>query len=77
MQDGNLVISANGGIPDDPCYLLTSTNLASLLSSWSCVATNYFNLSGGANLRTPLRPAHHSSISDCRSIEREQDSVLI
>jgi hypothetical protein len=44
--DGNLLISASGGIPYDPCYLLTSTNLATPVSDWSCVTTNYFDSTG-------------------------------
>lgn len=43
---GNLTITASDGLAYDPCYLLTSTNLAMPLSSWTCVATNYFNLNG-------------------------------
>lgn len=43
---GNLVVSASGGIPFDPCYLFASTNLTTPLSDWSCVSTNFFNVTG-------------------------------
>ena len=43
---GNLMVSATAGIPYDPCYLLTSTNLATPLSGWSYVTTNYFDVNG-------------------------------
>jgi T5SS/PEP-CTERM-associated repeat protein len=44
----NLVVSAGSGIAYDSCYLLTSTNLATPLSGWSCIATNYFDVTGAA-----------------------------
>lgn len=53
---GNLLISASGGIPYDPCYLLTSTNLAAPISNWSCITTNYFD-STGATTFTNAMPA--------------------
>jgi hypothetical protein len=34
------------GIPYDPCFLLTSTNLATPSSGWFPVATNYFDVTG-------------------------------
>jgi T5SS/PEP-CTERM-associated repeat protein len=44
--NGNLTVIATGGVPYDPCYLLTSTNLTAPLIDWSCIVTNYFNASG-------------------------------
>jgi len=43
---GNLVISASGGIPYDPCRLVTSTNLLTPLASWIPLATNRFDGAG-------------------------------
>ena len=50
------LVSASGGIPYDPCYLLTSTNLAAPVSDWSCIVTNYFD-STGATIFTNAIPA--------------------
>lgn len=46
--NGNLVFTATGGVPYDPCYLLSSTNLATPLSDWSHISTNYFDSTGAA-----------------------------
>jgi T5SS/PEP-CTERM-associated repeat protein len=53
---GNLLMSASGGIAYDPCYLLTSTNLAAPVSDWSYITTNYFD-STGATTFTNAIPA--------------------
>jgi T5SS/PEP-CTERM-associated repeat protein len=45
IASGNFTVSAKG-IAYDPCYLLTSTNLATPLSGWTCVTTNYFDATG-------------------------------
>jgi hypothetical protein len=38
----NFLCYASGGVPYDPCYVLTSTNL----TDWEYLTTNYFNASG-------------------------------
>jgi hypothetical protein len=53
MANGSLTVSATGGIPFDPCYLLTSTNL----TDWSYTATNYFDASGAASFTNAVAPA--------------------
>jgi T5SS/PEP-CTERM-associated repeat protein len=53
MANGNLTVSAIGGIPFDPCYLLTSTNL----TDWSYTTTNYFDASGAASFTNAVAPA--------------------
>lgn len=52
--NGNLLISASGGIPYDPCYLLTSTNLATPVSNWSCITTNYFDSTGATTFTNAI-----------------------
>jgi hypothetical protein len=40
-------VRASGGIPYDPCYLLTTTNIASP-AAWEFCGTNIFDSSGNA-----------------------------
>lgn len=54
--NGNLVLSAMGGTPYDPCYLVTSTNLATPLADWSYVTTNSFDSTGGASFTNSISP---------------------
>ena len=49
MNGTNLVFSATGGVPYDPVYLLTSTNVALPLTSWTYFATNSFDAGGNAS----------------------------
>jgi len=55
--DGNLVVSAAGGIPYDACYLLTCTNMPASPADWSYTATNYFNANGTASFTNAVPPA--------------------
>ena len=58
----NLTMATTAGISYDPCYLLTSTNLATPLSGWSCAATNYFDVNGATsftNIISPDEPARY------------------
>jgi hypothetical protein len=50
--NGSLVLTIQG-IPYDPCYLLTATNLTTPLSSWTYVATNYFDSTGNTSFTNP------------------------
>ena len=52
--DGNLVVSATGGIPYDPCYLLTCTNFPPTAADWTCIGTNYFDVNGAANFTNAI-----------------------
>jgi autotransporter-associated beta strand protein len=46
-SSGNgLVFHGTNGVPDWPYYVLAGTNLASPLTSWARVATNYFDAGG-------------------------------
>ncbi len=54
VANGNLLISASAGIPYDPCYLLTSTNLAAPISDWLCITTNYFDLTGATTFTNAI-----------------------
>jgi T5SS/PEP-CTERM-associated repeat protein len=51
---GNLLMSASGGIPYDPCYLLTSTNLTVPISDWSSITTNYFDSTGATTFTNAI-----------------------
>lgn len=53
--DGSLVLTVHG-IPYDPCYLLTSTNLDTPLADWSYVATNYFDSGGNTGFTNSIAP---------------------
>jgi hypothetical protein len=46
-------ISASGGIPYDPCYLLTTTNIGSP-SVWEYAGTNWFDSAGNAIFNPPF-----------------------
>ena len=45
-----------GGIAWDPCYLLTSTNVAAGLSGWSRLGTNYFDVTGATTFTNAIAP---------------------
>jgi T5SS/PEP-CTERM-associated repeat protein len=49
---GNLTLGATGGVAYDPCYLLTTTNLASPV--WTGVATNYYDATGATTFTNAL-----------------------
>jgi hypothetical protein len=42
FSGGNIVLQASGGIPYDPCFLLTTTNLAAPVQ-WGYSTTNNFD----------------------------------
>jgi alpha-galactosidase len=46
VKGTNLVLSASMGIPNAPCYVLTSSNLTLPLSNWTRLATNLFDSTG-------------------------------
>lgn len=46
MSSGNFCFSASNGVPDWPCIILTSTNLALPLDQWAAIATNSFDANG-------------------------------
>ncbi|HWI57661.1 MAG TPA: hypothetical protein VNZ22_10575, partial [Bacillota bacterium] len=53
----SLTLSAAGGTPGWPCYVLAATNVASPIVEWTGVATNQFDTSGSLSLTLPLNPA--------------------
>jgi T5SS/PEP-CTERM-associated repeat protein len=55
QSGGNMTITGAGGLAYDPCYLLTSTNLAA--PNWTLVATNYFDSTGTVNFTNPVSSA--------------------
>jgi hypothetical protein len=52
---GNLQLQATGGVPYDPCFILTCTNLSSPVE-WQYVSTNTFNSTGNALISLPVSP---------------------
>jgi autotransporter-associated beta strand protein len=46
MSAGNFVLSGSNGVPNWPCLVLASTNLALPLNQWTVIATNPFDASG-------------------------------
>ncbi len=50
LLSGSVVICSSNGIPYDPCYLLTSTNVASPLAEWFPCATNRFDSAGNVSI---------------------------
>jgi len=61
-----LNMTANSGVPNGNCYLLTSTNVALPFNQWTPVLTNSFDASGNLNLSTNLV-----------SISREQQYYIL
>ncbi len=56
IASGNLILSASSGIPYDPVYLLTSTNLATPTTNWTCCSTNYFDTTGAVSITNAIVP---------------------
>jgi hypothetical protein len=55
ISGGNLQLQATGGLPYDPCFILTCTNLSSPVE-WQYVSTNTFNSTGNALISLPVSP---------------------
>jgi hypothetical protein len=49
----NIILSASGGIPFNPVYLLTSTNLS---TNWTLVSSNAFDASGNVTITNVVSP---------------------
>ncbi len=49
VASGGLVISGSGGMSNAVYYVLSTTNLAAPLNSWTHIATNTFDASGNFN----------------------------
>jgi T5SS/PEP-CTERM-associated repeat protein len=52
VSAGNLTLQASGGVPYDPCYVLTCTNLSPPVN-WQHVGTNTFDTNGNATISLP------------------------
>ncbi|HZM06451.1 MAG TPA: autotransporter-associated beta strand repeat-containing protein, partial [Candidatus Saccharimonadales bacterium] len=61
QSGGNLVFSGTGGPDNAHFYLLTTTNLALPLSSWTILSTNTFSATGTFTVSTPINPGSQSS----------------
>jgi hypothetical protein len=53
----HLAIHASGGVPYEPVYLYSATNVSVALTNWSSLATNSFDASGGAVITAPFSAA--------------------
>jgi T5SS/PEP-CTERM-associated repeat protein len=53
---GNLTLNASGGIPYDPCYLMTCTNFPPAPVDWTCIATNFFDSTGATGFTNAIPP---------------------
>ncbi len=56
MNGSALAFSGSGGIPDTPCYVLVSTNVALPISQWTVIATNSFDGAGVFNWTNSANP---------------------
>jgi T5SS/PEP-CTERM-associated repeat protein len=56
LNGTNLALSATGGVPFDPVYLLTTINVTLPPINWSRVATNYFDAAGNASFTNTITP---------------------
>ena len=56
VAPGGLVISGSGGLTNAVYYVLSATNLAAPLNSWSRIATNAFDAGGNFSFTNALNP---------------------
>jgi rhamnogalacturonan endolyase len=56
MVGGKLVLNGSGGIANGTFYVLTATNIAAPMASWTPMQTNQFDGSGGFNFTIPINP---------------------
>jgi hypothetical protein len=56
LEGTNLAINASGGVPYEPAYLLSTTNIALPVTNWLYLATNTFAASGSVSF-TNVVPA--------------------
>ena len=54
---GNLVISGTGGVQGSSYVVVSSTNVALPLSSWTPIATNVFGTGGTFSYTNSINPA--------------------
>ncbi len=53
----HLLIQASGGVPYEPVYLLSTTNVTVALTNWTYLQTNAFDMSGNCLLPAPFSVA--------------------
>ena len=56
---GNLIFSGTNGTPNGPYYVLTSTNVALALPSWTSIATNTFSPTGTFSVTNAIGNGSH------------------
>lgn len=56
LSGGNIVLVGSNGVASGTYYVLTSTNLASALATWTPIATNTFNTDGSFSFTNSLMP---------------------
>jgi autotransporter-associated beta strand protein len=64
QQGGNVVISGSGGPANGTYYVLTSTNIALPLPSWTPIATNQFDSNGNFSFTNSVSPGLPASFFD-------------
>lgn len=57
LSGGNIVISGTNGVASTQYYVLTSTNLATPVASWTPIATNTFNANSSFSFTNSLAPS--------------------
>jgi autotransporter-associated beta strand protein len=57
LSGANSVLSGTNGVPDWPYYLVSTTNIAAPIATWTRMATNQFDASGAFAITNPINPA--------------------
>jgi hypothetical protein len=56
VSGSNLIISGTGGSPNTGFYVLSTTNVAAPVASWSVISTNSFDNAGAFNVTNTVSP---------------------
>jgi len=61
LSGGNLLLSGSNGVVNGTFYVLTSTNVAAPLASWTVLSTNNFDVNGAFSITNSL----NSDVTQC------------
>jgi hypothetical protein len=67
LATSSLVITGTNGLANDVFYVLTSTNLALPIASWTPIATNTFDASGNFNISLPYSEGNEQQYYSIKS----------
>ncbi|HLX70814.1 MAG TPA: autotransporter-associated beta strand repeat-containing protein [Verrucomicrobiae bacterium] len=56
VAGGNVILSGSNGVPFNTYYVLTSTNVAASVATWTPIATNTFNSDGSFSFTNSVTP---------------------